>query len=36
MAYSGKWVPKNISKYRGDPKKITYRSNWEKFFFEWL
>ncbi|EFW4640013.1 head completion protein, partial [Shigella flexneri] len=21
MAYSGKWVPKNISKYRGDPKK---------------
>lgn len=36
MAYSGKWVPKNLKKYRGDHTKITYRSNWEKFFFEWL
>lgn len=36
MAYSGKWLPTNLSKYRGDPKKITYRSNWEKFFFAYL
>lgn len=36
MAYSGKWKPKNIAKYRGDSNKITYRSNWEKFMFNWL
>lgn len=36
MSYSGKWFPKNIEKYKGDPRKITYRSNWEKFMFNWL
>nr|DAH65150.1 MAG TPA: Endonuclease [Caudoviricetes sp.] len=36
MAYSGKWQPKNVAKYKGDWKKITYRSNWEKFVFNWL
>lgn len=36
MSYSGKWFPKNIEKYKGDPRKITYRSNWEKFIFNWL
>ncbi|QQG32187.1 head completion protein [Citrobacter phage CkP1] len=36
MAYSGRWKPKNISKYRGDVNKITYRSSWEKFFMGWL
>lgn len=35
MAYSGKWVPTDLKKYRGDPTKITYRSNWEKFFFNY-
>lgn len=29
MAYSGKFVPTNKHKYRGDPNKITYRSLWE-------
>lgn len=32
MAYSGKYLPKNTSKYKGDHTKIQYRSNWEKFF----
>ena len=30
MAYSGKYTPKNPSKYYGDPTKITYRSLWER------
>jgi|TARA_B100000085_G_C18424607_1_gene464162 hypothetical protein len=30
MAYSGKYKPKNPSKYLGDPTKITYRSLWER------
>lgn len=29
MAYSGKFKPKNLGKYKGDPNKITYRSLWE-------
>lgn len=29
MAYKGRFKPKNISKYRGDPTKIIYRSLWE-------
>lgn len=29
MAYSGKFLPKNINKYLGDPKNIFYRSSWE-------
>lgn len=36
MAYSGRFIPKNKSKYRGHIDKITYRSTWEKFYFEWL
>ena len=28
--YSGKFTPKNSSKYRGDPTSIIYRSGWEK------
>jgi hypothetical protein len=30
MAYSGRYNPKNKSKYMGDPTKITYRSLWER------
>lgn len=29
MAYKGYFRPKNISKYRGDPSNIIYRSRWE-------
>lgn len=35
MAYSGKYKIKNLSKYEGDPTKITYRSSWEKACFVW-
>jgi len=35
MAYRGKWKPKNIHKYAGDYKKITYRSLWERQAFRW-
>lgn len=34
--YSGSFVPKNLSKYRGDPRKITYRSSWEHYMMKWL
>lgn len=30
MAYSGKFNPKNINKYLGDPTNIWYRSLWER------
>ena len=30
MAYSGKFSPKNINKYLGDPTNIWYRSLWER------
>ena len=30
MAYRGKFVPKNPQKYKGDYKKIVYRSLWER------
>jgi hypothetical protein len=30
MAYSGKFFPKNVKKYTGDPNKIFYRSLWER------
>lgn len=33
--YKGKFRPKNLSKYHGDPNKITYRSSWERQFFRW-
>ena len=32
MAYSGKYIPSNITKYRGDVNKIVYRSLWERRF----
>ena len=32
MAYSGKYIPTNITKYRGDVNKIVYRSLWERRF----
>lgn len=32
-AYSGRFRPKNPSKYKGDPTKIIYRSMWEFKFF---
>lgn len=32
MAYSGRYIPKNPKKYRGDPSRITYRSLWERKF----
>lgn len=36
MAYSGKFQPINIQKYKGDFRKITYRSTWEQFVMRWL
>ena len=35
MAYKGKWRPKNIEKYEGNPSKIVYRSLWERQAFKW-
>ena len=35
MAYSGRFKPININKYKGDPTKIVYRSHWEKLCFMW-
>jgi len=32
MAYSGKFRPSNIEKYRGDHRNIIYRSLWERKF----
>jgi hypothetical protein len=32
MAYSGRYVPKNIKKYKGNVDKIYYRSLWERNF----
>ena len=28
--YKGSFTPKNLSKYKGNPDKITYRSSWER------
>ncbi len=28
--YKGSFAPKNLSKYKGNPDKITYRSSWER------
>lgn len=36
MAYSGKFIVENKSKYKGDPNKVVYRSLWEKHTFAWL
>lgn len=35
MAYSGKFRPTNLEKYKGDWKKIQYRSSWEAFFMKY-
>jgi len=32
MAYSGRYIPTNIKKYKGDVSKIFYRSLWERKF----
>ena len=34
MSYKGKFQPKNIQKYNGDPTKIIYRSLWERKFMK--
>lgn len=36
MAYKGKYLPNHPEKYLGDPKKITYRSMWERNVMKWL
>ncbi|QLA10744.1 head completion protein [Shewanella phage Thanatos-2] len=36
MAYSGGFMPTNHQKYKGDLRKIKYRSSWEKFVMSWL
>ena len=35
MSYKGKYTIKNKSKYAGDPKKVVYRSLWERQAFKW-
>ena len=32
MSYSGRYIPKNPKKYKGDPYKVIYRSLWERRF----
>ena len=36
MANSGRFRPKNPSKYKGDPTKIIWRSSWEFKFFRYV
>ncbi|CAM0000210.1 head closure [Vibrio phage D479] len=36
MAYSGKYKPRNLSKYKGNLSNIEYRSSWELSMFRWL
>lgn len=36
MAYSGKFMPVNKEKYKGDFYKINYRSSWEHWFMKYL
>lgn len=36
MAYSGKYKPRNLSKYKGNMSNIEYRSSWELSMFRWL
>lgn len=36
MAYGGKYIVKNVSKYRGDPSKVRFRSLWENATFKFL
>ena len=35
MAYSGRFRPTNITKYRGDHRNIIYRSLWERKFMKY-
>jgi len=35
MAYSGRYIVKNIKKYKGDYTNVIYRSLWEKHVFGW-
>jgi hypothetical protein len=35
MAYSGKYIVKIPSKYKGDHTKVVYRSMWERNAFAW-
>jgi hypothetical protein len=35
-SYSGKFIPKNPQKYKGDFTNITYRSTWERRVMVWL
>lgn len=35
MAYSGKYLPNNCKKYKGNPTMIFYRSLWELKFMKW-
>lgn len=34
-SFSGKYFPKNLYKYIGDPQQIIYRSSWERKFCVW-
>ena len=36
MAYSGRYTPKNVKKYVGNPSSIKYRSLWERQVMRWL
>lgn len=36
MAYSGSFLPSNLQKYKGNFRKIKYRSSWELWFMKWL
>ena len=36
MSIKGVFRPKNPDKYKGDPTKIVYRSQWELHFMAWL
>jgi hypothetical protein len=31
----GKYKPKNLNKYKGDPTQVQYRSGWELVFMKW-
>ena len=35
MSYKGKFSPKNIKKYKGNPTNVFYRSNWERRFMKY-
>lgn len=36
MAYSGSFMPTNLEKYKGNFRKIKYRSTWEQYMMRWL